>query len=345
MVQVVLAQRRAAITAVAGRCRGPGAPAGCATPSTPAAVHAHGRAARGRRDARRRARRARIRCTGCCRARSARARPSWRCGRCCASSTPAGRPRCWPPPRCSPQQHLAHPGRAARAAGPGRACSAARTDATRGGAAHRLACRRPRAGGPARRRQRARRHRRRHPRPARGPRAVRRPRPGRRRRAAPVRRRAARRAARPRPASRPAARAGHDRHPDPAHRRDDRVRRPGGLDPARAARAGAARSRPTSCRPWSGPTTWTGLGAGRRGGGGRAPGVRRVPADRRREPGDGSRRAGLRRCRPGRPARADRGATSVSRGLPGAARARGGPLAGLRLAALHGRLAPTRRTT
>ena len=44
-----------------------------------------------------------IRCSGCCRARSARARRSWRCGRCCRSSTPAVRRPCWPRPRCSPR--------------------------------------------------------------------------------------------------------------------------------------------------------------------------------------------------------------------------------------------------
>ena len=57
----------------------------------------------GRRRDRRRAGRRSTRCTGCCRARSARARPSSRCGRCCRSSTPAGRPRCSRRPRCSPR--------------------------------------------------------------------------------------------------------------------------------------------------------------------------------------------------------------------------------------------------
>ena len=51
---------------------------------------------------RRRARASRIRCTGCCRARSARARRSSRCARCCRWSTPAGRPRCSRRPRCWP---------------------------------------------------------------------------------------------------------------------------------------------------------------------------------------------------------------------------------------------------
>ena len=43
-----------------------------------------------------------------------------------------------------------------------------------------------------------------------------------------------------------AARAGHDRHPDPAHGGDDRLRRPRRLHAARAARRPRARSRPTS---------------------------------------------------------------------------------------------------
>ena len=75
-----------------------------------------------------------------------------------------------------------------------------------------------------RHRERRGRHRDRHPRAARGAGDLRRPRPGRGRRAAPLRRRAARRAHRQ--GRQPAARAGDDRDPDPAHRRDDGVRRP-----------------------------------------------------------------------------------------------------------------------
>ena len=78
----------------------------------------------------------------------------------------------------------------------------------------------------------------RHPRAARGEGAFRRPRPGRRRRAAPLRRRAARRAHRQ--GRHPAARAGDDRDPDPAHGRDDRLRRPRDLDAHRAARRAGA---------------------------------------------------------------------------------------------------------
>ena len=67
-----------------------------------AAVHPHRRPARDRRRARCRTGARRIRCTGCCRARSARARRSSHCARCCRSSTPAARPRCSRRPRCSP---------------------------------------------------------------------------------------------------------------------------------------------------------------------------------------------------------------------------------------------------
>ena len=85
----------------------------------------------------------------------------------------------------------------------------------------------------ARHRQRRRRHRDRHPRADPGHRRLPGPRPGRRRRAAPVRRRAARRPAQQGEGA--AARARHDRDPDPAHRRDDGVRRPRRLDADRAA--------------------------------------------------------------------------------------------------------------
>ena len=58
--------------------------------------------ARGRRGDRRRPGARRTRCTGCCRARSAPARRCARCGRCSRWSTPAGRRRCSRRPRCSP---------------------------------------------------------------------------------------------------------------------------------------------------------------------------------------------------------------------------------------------------
>ena len=76
----------------------------------------------------RRPRRAATRCTGCCRARSARARPSSRCARCCRSSTPAGRRRCWRRPRCSPSSTTARSPRCS-ATSPAAACSAAPTTA------------------------------------------------------------------------------------------------------------------------------------------------------------------------------------------------------------------------
>ena len=142
---------------------------------------------------------------------------------------------------------------------------------------------------PARRGLRRGRHRDRHARGDPGPRPVRRPRPGRDRRAAPLRRRAARRAARQ--GRGPAARAGHDRDADPAHGGHDGVRRPGDLDPVRAAgrpladrhaRGGGARA-PLALH--------AGLGADPRGGRRRAPGLRGLPADRR----GARRRRGLRR--------------------------------------------------
>ena len=84
-------------------------------------------------------------------------------------------------------------------------------------------------------------------------------------------------------ASDAAAPAGHDRDADPAHRRHDRLRRPGRLDADRAARPVARRSRRTWCPPARSRTSSSGPGqrvreevaAG-------PPGVRRVPADRRR---------------------------------------------------------------
>ena len=149
-----------------------------------------------RRGDRRRAGPRRTRCTGCCRARSARARPSSRCGRCSRSSTPAARPRCWRRPRCSPRSTTAR-------------SRAMLGDLAEGGMLGGAERRHP---GRAAHRQPVDRRRRqqalldvgpgdagivdRHPRAAPGARVVLRPRPGRRRRAAPVRRRAARRVAR-----------------------------------------------------------------------------------------------------------------------------------------------------
>ena len=108
--------------------------------------------------------------------------------------------------------------------------------------------------------------------------AVPQPRRGRDRRAAPLRRRAARRAARERRRRRRARRAGHDRDADPAHGGDDGVRRP------RRERARRAAAGPHADRAPTGPTARSmeqaGVGDRARRGGGRPPGVRRVPADR-----------------------------------------------------------------
>ena len=98
---------------------------------------------------------------------------------------------------------------------------------------------------------------------------VRRPRPGRRRRAAPLRRRAARRA--DRQGRHAAARAGDDRDADPAHRRDDRLRRPRDVRRSPSCRPAARRSRPTSCPLAEQPhVDRPGLAAGPRGGRARA---------------------------------------------------------------------------
>ena len=152
----------------------------------------------------------------------------------------------------------------------------------------------PAAGGDAAHHHRRGRYRHRHPRPARGRRRVRRPRPGRGRRAAPVRRRAAGRAHRQ--GRHAAPRAGHDRHPDPAHRRDDGVRRPRDVRARRAP--GGAGADPDHRRPArrAAPLGRAGLATGPRGGRRRPPGLRRLPPDQRRRV-----RAG--RDRPARPRR------------------------------------------
>ena len=134
------------------------------------------------------------RCTGCSRARSARARRWSRCGPCSQRSMPVGRPRCSPPPRCSLRSTTARSPRCS-ATSPRAACWAARS--TRPGSpCSPAASRPPSAAGRCSTSHRRRGHRRRHARAAAGDRRLLRPRPRRRRRAAPFRRRAAGRAAR-----------------------------------------------------------------------------------------------------------------------------------------------------
>ena len=70
-----------------------GSTSGCRSSSPPASRRSAGSCSTTSRQA--------TRCTGCCRARSAPARRSSRCARCCESSTPAGRRPCWRRPRCS----------------------------------------------------------------------------------------------------------------------------------------------------------------------------------------------------------------------------------------------------
>ena len=198
MLQAALAQRRAG-RAARGRDRPAAAAAGtgCWRPSTPGCRSCSPTARRRSGDEIAGRARRPPRCTGCSRARSARARPWSRCGPCSRWSTPAARRRCSRPPRCSPpstpgpcarcsarwpRAGLFGGGRPTRAPGwpcsPGRSAPKARRqallEAARGEAGivvgtHALLS---------------------------GAGAVRRPRPGRGRRAAPLRGRAARRAAR-----------------------------------------------------------------------------------------------------------------------------------------------------
>ena len=118
----------------------------------------------------------------------------------------------------------------------------------------------------------------RHPRPDPGVDRVPLARRRRDRRAAPLRRRAAGRAAGQERGRGRARRAGDDGHADPAHRGDDRLRRPRRV----GARRAAARSH--ADRHDLGPSRGRrgrGVGDRPRAGGGRTPGLRRVPADRR----------------------------------------------------------------
>ena len=162
--------------------------------------------------------------------------------------------------------------------------------------------------------------------------AVPRPRPGRRRRAAPVRRRAARRPARPRRDD-AAARARDDRDPDPAHGRDDGVRRPGGLDARPSCPAGrspiATHVVPAGEKPHFLERAWQRVREEVDDG---PPGVRRLPPDRRRRGRRArhDRRAGRRR---GPAQRRRRWPCSTWRRLLAE-----GPLAGLRVEVLHGRM-------
>ena len=100
------------------------------------------------------------------------------------------------------------------------------------------------------------------------------------RRAAPLRRRAAGRAAGEGRRRGRARRAGDDGHADPAHGGHDRLRRPRRRRCSTSCRPAARRSPPRWARGPSSrrPAVWA---TGPRRGGRRAPGLRRVPADRR----------------------------------------------------------------
>ena len=256
---------------------------------------------------------ARRRCTGCSRARSARARPSSRSPRCSSPCRAATRARSWRPTEVLAEQHeltmrallgeLIVPRRghaARRAAGAASRCSpTARPAAERRRIADGLL-----AGDG--------RHPRRHPRADLRRRRVRPPRRRGDRRAAPLRRRAARPAA---GEGRLARRAGDDGDADPAHRRDAHLRRPRQDRAARAARRGVRRSTTDGGRRRP-AGAGGGVRAGARRGRGGPAGLRGVPARRgvRQARGAGRHRGaraaarrGARRAAPRPAARPDAG--------------------------------------
>ncbi len=143
---------------------------------------------------------------------------------------------------------------------------------------------------------------------------VRPPRPRRRRRAAPLRRAAAGGAAAPRRRARRGRRPGHERDADPAHARADALRRPRRLDARRAAAGPDADRAPTLCRE------------SRR--------ERMVRAHPRRRWRRATRPTSSTRWSRSRRRATLRAATTMVRELAA------GPLAGLRLDLVHGRMKP-----
>ena len=260
-MQVALAQRRAAAAAQPGDATPGDAPTACSRafdaqlPFTLTAGQREvGRAARRRAaapapDASAAAGRGRLGQDGRRAAGDAAGRRRGRAGRAARA-----RPRC--SPRSTPATIETLLGAARRR--PGRLGGSRRRHPGR--AAHRLAARGRAQGRAARRSQRCRGHRRGHARPHPGARQLRRPRPGRRRRAAPLRRRAARCPARQGETAPAPAR--HDRDADPAHGRDDRVRRPRDVHPHRTA-ASAAHPITTSVVPASRTAGLAGSGVAR----------------------------------------------------------------------------------
>ncbi|GAA3217423.1 hypothetical protein GCM10020256_20480 [Streptomyces thermocoprophilus] len=107
VLQVALARRRYADSATARRAPPPPGPTASSPPSTtgcrsPSPTGSSGSARRSSTTSP-----VNTPCTGSSRERSAPARPSSRCAPCSPSSTPAGRPRCSPPPRSSPSSTTA----------------------------------------------------------------------------------------------------------------------------------------------------------------------------------------------------------------------------------------------
>ena len=329
----------------AGRAAGPSpaiaaaarAPAACSTPFDAALpFDAHRRAARGRRGDRGRAGpRAPDAPAAAGRGRLGQDRGA-RCGRCCRWSTPAARRRCSRRPRCSPPStHRAHPAScSARSAGP--ASSTAPPTGTRVAL---LTGSQPAAA----RREALRRGRRRA-----APASSSAPTPcSRRASSSPTSgwssstsstgsasSSATRCAAKAQP---PAARAGDDRDADPAHGRHDRLRRPGDLHAAPSCPAAAAPIA-THVVPAAEKPAWLDRAWQRHPRGGRRRATRRTwsargsatttdPTTSPRTPTAPDADDGDRRER--RPPLAV---------LDVAELLRDGPLAGLRIGVLHGRL-------
>ena len=173
-------------------------------------------------------------------------------------------------------------------------------------------------------------HRRRNARAAERHDDVRRPRTRRRRRAAPVRRRAARVAARE---GLVAARARAHRDADPAHRRDDGLRRPRRLDDPHHARGAGRHPDLRRAARREARLVRAGLGPHRRRGRAGPAGVRRLRRDRRRRLAQGRHRRRARRDVEGEAPRSRWGVVQVADLL-----SRHAAFTDIRVEILHGRM-------